>query len=99
VAINTYSHWYGPALKRKLAGSVKKGPEKSKATVQPINVDENDGGGSSKRPQIEDNDTRAPKHYRIEDPRTSSTPRPRPTRKEKQCQMVCSTHYSDFRHR
>jgi hypothetical protein len=90
VATNSYPHWYAHAFKRKLTETVKREAGKSKAAVAvpPIDVDIDDNeGGSSKRPQTEDDNMRAPKHPCIEDPQP--IPRPTPTRKDKQHQKVC----------
>jgi hypothetical protein len=98
VATNIYSHWYGPASRRRAAEATRQEFKKSK-TAAPVvhsidvDVDDNDEASSSKRPQTEDDNTRAPKRPRIEDHEPPSSPRPRPTNKEKRRQMVCGIIY------
>ncbi|KAF9792045.1 hypothetical protein BJ322DRAFT_1015959 [Thelephora terrestris] len=80
VATNSYSQWYGKAIRRKAAAEARKiaAMKQAAADVIDVDADDTDDNRASKRPRDEEDETAGrPKHPRIEEPRP--TPRPHPT--------------------
>lgn len=106
LATNSYSQWYKRNVIKKAAIQTKeeigKGKGKGKETeessdAEVIDLDENEqntGNARSKRPMdINDSAPGPSKRPRIEDPRTTSTSLPRPSRISK---TVCNSIYFDY---
>ncbi|KAF9785131.1 hypothetical protein BJ322DRAFT_1108591 [Thelephora terrestris] len=85
VATNSYSQWYGKAIRRKAAAEARKiaAMKQAAADVIDVDADDTDNNRPSKRPRDEEDETTGrPKHPRIEERRPSPRPHPTPTGKD-----------------